>query len=622
MQNLIVPTMRALLIGLLCLSLTAQASDDIPVTDRLIVQFKDTNSLGNEPISLSKLAPSGQPDGPLTVLRQTRQGSYVVRLPRAVALTEAKQLADQLALTNPEILFVEPDRIVRPFAERPNLTTQLTRPDFHYWDAALHLTQAWAITQGAPSIRIGVVDSGFTRHRSLSRTAPGYDFVAQIGESGVQDQGRDADAADSGDFVTANDLAPGGILAGRQGCEVGASSWHGTSVAGLIAGDRDDALGVTGVMQHGVVTPLRALWKCGGYLSDVVDALLWAAGVTVPGVPSNPAPVQVINVSLGYAGACSQFEASAFKQIDEKGVTVVVAAGNDGGDSMNIAPANCPRVIAVASSDAQGDLASYSNRGVNIAIMAPGGVAGTPLQLLSDLGATSPQGDTIVHGQGTSFAASWVSGTVGLMLAVNPTLRRDGIWQMLLYSAKPNAACSGACGGGVLDIARAVKLAKDGLYYAESIFDFGVSFKVNDRFKQVAPFTNLSGAPIAIQRAALAGLDSNHFTKLADTCSGQVIADRQECEVTVALTATTVGKKDAELILLTDTPAGEVRVKISAVVQGDNAAGPQPTATSGSGGGGCAITATSRDVDVSLVLLMIFLLRSWRRGYQQPANHR
>ena len=550
------------------------------------------------------------------MLRQTREGSYVVRLAQAVALAEAERLAAQPVEANSDIAYAEPDRILRPMVEHSNVTAQSVRPNFCDWDAMVHLTQAWTITQGSPNVHIGVVDSGITAHHLLSRTMPGYDFVAQIGESGAQDQGRDGDAADPGDYVTASDLAAGDGLTSLEGCEVARSSWHGTAVAGLIGGDRDNVLGVSGVMQQGTVTPLRATWRCGGNLSNIVDALLWAAGVTVPGVPSNPTPVQVINVSLGYAGACSQFETSAYKQIDDKGVTVLVAAGNDGGDSMNSAPANCPLVIAVAASDTLGNLAAYSNRGANVAIMAPGGVAGAPLPLISDLGVNGPLGDTVTYGQGTSFSVAWASGTAGLMLAVNPTLKRDGIWQMLLYSGKPNTSCSGTCGGGVLDIARAVKLAKDGLYYAEAVFDFGAGYKVNEQPRQVAPFTNLSGAPISIHSIALAGVDANHFTQLSDTCSGQTIADRQACEVTVKLTATTAGLKDAELILRTDTPSGEVRAKISADVQVASATGTGSTIPpeSAGGGGGCTMAHANNAADISFIFLLMFLVRLRRRG--------
>lgn len=70
--------------------------------------------------------------------------------------------------------------------------------------------------------------------------------------------------------------------------------------------------------------------------------------------------------------------------------------------------------------------------------MAPGGTNVRPLPLLSDRGKTVAAGETIAYANGTSYAAPWVSGTVGLMLAVNPNLRRDGIWHICrLHQSSP-----------------------------------------------------------------------------------------------------------------------------------------------------------------------------------------
>ncbi len=604
-------------IGLLLLALMVDRPSEAaaPMTDRLIVRFSDLATTWQAPSNTLASTLARRLGGSLLPLRQTAEGSHVIALPYAMNLDDARAYAEQIKRDDPRVAFAEPDILLRPFGAPISVKPLASTATVLSWDAIVGLTKAWAITPGSADVRVGMVDSGITGHHLLTRVTPGYDFVTQVGDSGIGDSGRDADASDPGDFITAFDLSAGGMLAGMPGCEVADSSWHGTAIAGLMVADRDDALGVAGVMQQGSVVPLRASWKCGGYLSDMVDAVLWGAGIALPGAPVNTHPARVINISLGYAGACSPFEASAYQLVYEAGVTVIAAAGNDGGDSAQVAPANCPHVIAVAASDGDGNLATYSSRGANVTLMAPGGSLTKRLPVLSDLGKTGPAGDTVASSEGTSFAAPWVSGTVGLMLSVNPNLGPDGIWQTLLYSSTPNLSCSGTCGGGMLNIEKAVKLARDGLYYAESVFDFGATVAVSDRPMQVSPFTNLSGKPIKVSSVSLSGLSSTHFQIANDTCSGKLLADRAACEVGVRLFTTVAGEKEATLLLSTDTPAGEVRVTVRARVQ--PASTPevnQPTGVDsggGGGGGGCALYSNHSDkisIDPTFILLFTLAL--------------
>lgn len=91
------------------------------------------------------------------------------------------------------------------------------------------------------------------------------------------------------------------------------------------------------------VLPVRVLGKCGGLLSDVLDAMLWSAGLDVPGIPRNPNPADVINLSLGSPTTCSSFEQTVVDRVNAAGTLVVAAAGNSGGsvDSQPIATMCC-----------------------------------------------------------------------------------------------------------------------------------------------------------------------------------------------------------------------------------------------------------------------------------------
>jgi subtilisin family serine protease len=77
------------------------------------------------------------------------------------------------------------------------------------------------------------------------------------------------------------------------------SDYHGSHVAGTIGAATNNSLGVAGINWVSKILPLRVLGKCGGYTSDIADAIRWAAGLSVPGVPANPNPAWVLNLSLG-----------------------------------------------------------------------------------------------------------------------------------------------------------------------------------------------------------------------------------------------------------------------------------------------------------------------------------
>src|SRR5690606_7514122 len=119
------------------------------------------------------------------------------------------------------------------------------------------------------------------------------------------------------------------------------SSWHGTHVAGTIAAVTNNGIGVAGVAYNAKVVPVRVLGKCGGLTSDIADAIVWASGGSVTGVPSNPYPADVINMSLGGGGSCSSTTQAAINTARSNGTVVVVAAGNENTNASNSNPANC-----------------------------------------------------------------------------------------------------------------------------------------------------------------------------------------------------------------------------------------------------------------------------------------
>jgi serine protease len=111
---------------------------------------------------------------------------------------------------------------------------------------------------------------GITPHPDLAANLlPGYDFISDPSIA-IDGDGRDASPLDPGDFAPAGACGPG--LPATN------STWHGTHVSGLIAAVSGNSLGVVGVARNAKVLPVRALGRCGGFLSDIAEAVIWAAG--------------------------------------------------------------------------------------------------------------------------------------------------------------------------------------------------------------------------------------------------------------------------------------------------------------------------------------------------------
>src|SRR3569833_4040319 len=125
--------------------------------------------------------------------------------------------------------------------------------------------------------------------------------------------------------------------------------------------------GVTGVAPNVRLLPVRVMGKCGGTTSEIVDAMRWAAGISVPGVLDNPNPARVLNLSLGGSGSCSAAFHSAVNDVVNAGKVVVAAAGNSALSTVR-QPANCSGVIAVTAHAIDGDTANYANIGTEVAI--------------------------------------------------------------------------------------------------------------------------------------------------------------------------------------------------------------------------------------------------------------
>ena len=356
------------------------------------------------------------------------------------------------------------------------------------------LLSAWQSSTGTSTPVVAVLDTGITPHADLGfGVLAGRDFVSTV-EYANDGDGWDADASDPGDWVSQAERDANPPLFGD--CEVDDSSWHGTTITGMLAAETGNSRGVAGINWSARVLPVRVAGKCGAEVADIVVGMRWAAGLQVFDhsnrmVPLNPAPARVLNISFGGSAACNAAYQDVIDELARIGVVVVAAAGNQNGAVSR--PANCRGVLGVAALNRDGFKASYSNFGAPLAIATVGGdprmVGDWGLELGDDalltLGNDGLRGvgnSIYVRQAGTSFAAPVVAGVAGLMLGVNPSLTAAQLIDGLRLSARPHvvspkiAECSeqnpgrcicttATCGAGILDASAALQYAADPASY-------------------------------------------------------------------------------------------------------------------------------------------------------------
>jgi serine protease len=448
-------TVRPLLMAAVAIGVCAVQAAGAPMataTDQIVVRLHASEPDDSAAGALQQAAAAAGLDA--RWLRRTATGDHVLRLSLAMPEQTIDAAAAVMRSAMPTIVWAVPDR--RMFAQ--SLPDDPLLPE--QWalfsrNAGVNVAPIAGRFTGR-GVRVGVVDTGYRPHADLvARLIPGFDLITDLVNAHDGD-GRDPDAIDPGDYE------PAGVCGSDTPRP---SSWHGLQMAGLIAAGTNNGIGLAAIAPGAHIQPVRALGRCGGYTSDTTDSTLWAAGVKVPGLPLNPTPVQVVNLSLGGFGTCDPLWQAAIDEVHARGVTVVAAAGNNFSEAEFFSPGSCEHVITVAAVGRDGGRAMYSNSGSPVELAAPGGdglgVDDGDVISLSDTGTRRPRGDGYAHGAGTSQATAMVSATVALMLQRNPALTPDQIRQRLMRSAAPFARPCKGCGAGRLDAAAAVAAAGD-----------------------------------------------------------------------------------------------------------------------------------------------------------------
>lgn len=269
---------------------------------------------------------------------------------------------------------------------------ELGTPNDFYFDEQWNFTQigletAWNTSTGAGTT-VAVLDTGIT---------PGPDFGCRA-------------------FVSPYDSFSGGetmeSVIDRRG--------HGTHVAATIGECSDNSIGLAGIGWDSSIMPVKVLDDDGSGTS-----LTLANGI-IHAVENG---ADVINLSLGFNCEGTPWPVCSSPAVDaeiqaavDAGVVIVAASGNDGAGSLNY-PAVNPNVIAVGASNSNGQATAYSNGGVTLDVLAPGGDASLDEYIYQETveGVGSPN-HAYLGKQGTSMAAPHVAGTVALMLEDRPRL--------------------------------------------------------------------------------------------------------------------------------------------------------------------------------------------------------
>lgn len=300
-------------------------------------------------------------------LRNTSTDDAVIQTSKSLNKYQAKEFMEKVA-SDPDVASVEPDYINHP-AYLQDVTFTYNDPQYSkQWNltnptTGVQNTGNARLRRGA-YVKVAVLDTGYVPHPDLvTGMANGYDFISDP-LSARDGDGRDPNPRDEGDY------APYNLCKDQANAHT--STWHGTSVAGIIGARGGNGMGIVGTADLAHVQPVRVLGRCGGRTSDIADAIIWAAGGHVDGVPDNTYPAKIINMSLGTVSRCPAAYQRAIDIARSKGAIVVAAAGNGNTEASKYAPANCRGVITVGATTKAGTRASFSNYGTRVNISAPG----------------------------------------------------------------------------------------------------------------------------------------------------------------------------------------------------------------------------------------------------------
>ena len=364
--------------------------------------------------------------------------------------------------SRPDVLYAEPN-YVRRKSGVPNDTQYAQQ-----WSlknngqnggtagADIHAEQAWNITTGSRNVVVGVVDEGIDiNHPDLKDNI--WKNPAEIPGNNLDDDGDGyVDDVNGWDFFH-NDKS---VYDGASDT-TGQTDAHGTHVSGTIGALGNNAQGVAGVNWQVSIMSLKILGKetetpAQSSVLFTVQAYSYAKMMRELWISSGGtrgANIRILNNSYGGVGN-SQAELDAIRALGQADILFVVAAGNDN-ESNDISPLypaayDAPNLIAVAATDRNDHLSSFSNYGTRtVHLAAPG----------SSILSTTPN-NTYSYYDGTSMATPHVAGAAALLYAAYPNLSAQQVRAALVFSGDELTALDGKVASGRrLNVANALQSA-------------------------------------------------------------------------------------------------------------------------------------------------------------------
>ncbi len=424
----------------------------------------------------------------------------VVDLPRDLSVDEAVETYEE----DPDIEYAEPDYLIEPLQTKSANDPYYSRlyglnntgKNGDVADADIDAPEAWRTATGSSRTIVAVIDTG----TDISHPDLRDNIWKNANE--IPDNGKDDDKNGYIDDVNGWDFWNNDETV----YDAGDGDKHGTHVAGTIAAEGNNDRGVTGVNWQARIMPLKFLGPRGGYTSDAIAAMNYAA--------ANGAKIS--NNSWG-GGGFSQSLSDAIAQADRANHLFVAAAGNSGVNTDNKEQKHYPssytnsNVISVAATGSGDKLASFSNFGANTADLAAPGVG-----ILSTLPSRN-------YGSynGTSMAAPHVAGVAALLKSQNPDLGDADLKAKIMQSAEKKDNLEGKMvTGGRLNAAGALgaqvsTTAKIGVSASRSVVRYGTRISLKGKLT-TSSGKAVPGKQVILERRPVG---ANRFSRVGETAT-------------------------------------------------------------------------------------------------------
>lgn len=264
----------------------------------------------------------------------------------------------------------------------------------------MDLLEGSRLSRENKTLRIGVIDTGFRLSDDI-QWSEGYNFASRLNEEPGPEFLEDYYSKDC-------------------------TSSHGSAVAHVIGATTDNGVGIAGGVSA-KIHPVRALSCDNGYLLDLAKSIRWLAkDPSLGATPLIPEPVDLINASMGsHHGYCPSYLQNAINYAYNKGIAIIVSAGNASIDVSEYTPAGCRNVFTVGSVNLFGRQSSFTNFGNRVDV--------------SGLGeAVRSYGRNFYRSwSGTSFSAPNVTAVAAQALQTSPDLSPDELFNYLRKNTIP-----------------------------------------------------------------------------------------------------------------------------------------------------------------------------------------